>query len=110
MRGCEIADQTPECGSSQQCLVGKAELHPEEDGKPDGHAGKIRIQAHLKVFPHECSRSDHLVQRAEIQSSGKLEGERKEDINPRAHLFRDEIPEHWHRKFGNISRSGHFST
>ena len=109
MRRNQIAEQYSGSRSTQQRLVGETELYAEQQRKINGHSCQVCVKAHQKVFPHQGRFAHHLVQRAQIKSTGKLESDSYEYIYPRSYLFRDKIPEHRHRKRHGLCSSAHIS-
>ncbi len=94
----EVAHQHACRGGHEQRLVGEAELHAEQQGEVDGHARQVGVQTHQQVFAHEGGFADHLVERAQVQAAGELEGEGEEYVNPRLQPARHEAAEHRHRE------------
>ena len=96
MRCNQIAEQYPGSCPTQQGLVGEAEFHTEQQRKIDSHPCQVCVEAHQQVFPHQGRFPHHLVQRAQIKPSGKLESKGDEHIYPRPYPLRDKALEHWH--------------
>ena len=94
----KVAHQHARRGGHEQRLVGETELHAEQQGEVDGHARQVGVQTHQQVFAHEGGFADHLVERAQVQAAGELEGEGEEDVNPRLQPARHEAAEHRHRE------------
>ena len=86
----------------KQELVREVELHPEEYGKPYGHAGKRAVEQESHILAHPRMFAYHVVHRAEIYAAAELETECLQDINPRTDALGDPFAEHGHGEGRNL--------
>lgn len=109
MRCNQITEQYPGSCPTQQGFVGEAEFHTEQQRKIDSHPCQVCVEAHQQVFPHQGRFPHHLVQRAQIKPSRKLESKGDEHIYPRPYPLRNKTPEHWHGERYRLCSSAHIS-
>lgn len=79
----EVARNHSQRSRREQRLVGKAELHAEEQRKVHSHPRQVAVKAHLKIFAHQGSFAHHVTQVGHVESARELEGDGDEDIQPR---------------------------
>lgn len=79
----EVAHNHSQRSRREQRLVGKAELHAEEQRKVHSHSRQVAVKAHLEVFTHQRSLAHHVTQVGHVESARELEGDSDEDIQPR---------------------------
>ena len=96
MDGHEVGHGYDHRRGDEQLLVGKAELHAEEHGEVDGHAGKTGIEQHHQVFYHEVGGTLDGLKRTQVHTARELDAERTQHIYPRPDAPWHPVAEHGH--------------
>ena len=96
VRGGQVAGHHARGGRCEQRLVGKPELHPEQNREVDGHSRQVGVEAHEQVFAHHGRLAHHLGHGAEVQSARQLERHGHEYVKPRLQPARHSAAHHGH--------------
>ena len=82
VHGDDIAQPDDDGRGAKELLIGEAELHPEQHGKPNRHASKGGIEQHHHILNLKLGGATDLIKSTEIQTARKLEAKGRNDIDP----------------------------